>query len=198
MTDRLHELQLASSATLPGCVHYNARPRNVDGMTDRRRDKSKDRPVPIPAWWLIQANDKLAHRRWTQAKLVEEAIRLRPPVEDASIDKGSVSRLLSGVRTTWALAEAIRRVLDLPPFEFIAADGDEAWRMARLQQENRSRRGSRTPEQGDAHQELQQLERELQGGGHLRRGEIVLQASDVPSGGKRKVHKVGRTRGDGG
>lgn len=138
--------------------------------------------MPIPHWWLTQANDKLSHRDMTQQALVDAALRLRPAVEDASIDKGSVSRLLRGERTTWALAEAIRRVLDLPPFEFFAVDGDEAWRIVRLQQEYRKRRDVSASAAPDPERDLAAIETEIGLSDHP----SVVQANDVPSGGKRK------------
>ena len=164
-------------------------------MAAKRRDKSKDRTVPIPQWWLTQAASKLAHRGWTQSHLVEEAKALRPPVEDASIDKGSVSRLLRGERTTSALAEAVRRVLDLPPFEFFAADGDEAWLLVRVQSEHRKRRGSRSPASVDPIRDLEHLEGELEQHFGIDGQVDVVQRDDVSSGGQRKVQREGSGRG---
>jgi len=162
-------------------------------MTAKRRDKAKDRAVPIPKWWLEQANDKLADREWTQVQLVDAAQRLRPSIDEASIDRGSISRLLRGERTTWALSEVVRRVLDLPPFEFFAVDGDEAWRIVRLQRDYRKQRDSTSHREGEALRELERLEDEI-GVSSLSGSRDVVETINVSSGGTRKRSRAGGGR----
>jgi hypothetical protein len=139
-------------------------------------------PVSIPPWWLKLATREKARAGWTGPALIEAIGKLEPR-SDASADEPSLSRFFRGQITTIELADALRRVMDLPPFAFFADDEEEAWRLQSARDLYRQERRTRRTRSDSG--PIREIEKEASTAGLTESDAVVLSPRD-PSGETRK------------